>query len=471
MKVRSLLVPLLTACLLFSGCGHSRSTQTAVSSSGNTPNGFVQSESVDADVYLDGTMSMSGYVNYPSGTIYEDSVKGIERSIQETWKDEKVTFVKFGDNFTPLDRNGLLQANQADFYNEKDTSLQTVVEKSDDKKLNIIITDLFQTNQDIDSLMNALKNKCFAQKHALAVIGVKSQFNGKIYDVGKSQASFEYATNDDPASYRPFYLMVYGNENDVRAFTVSYTKNLPKDVQHKETLLSANMAADTSLENDAASKGEKREKGVAQLAEISNLTSDNGVVQYRLKLDEKYSKANISLSGDKTVGEIPQKFSVKADQVEEATSANGETKSHSGIRAWIDKIFHRSKRNAENTEFTALKADNFLTGDSSDAAVKEGKVTLGMSVKVDPSSIEKNTGTYRVRFSLLPDKSDYLDSNSKVFSDWNFEDNQASAGENALKQSGSKTLNINTFIRQLSSLNYEMNEPGFHNLYIYFDAQ
>ena len=471
MKVRSLLVPLLTACLLFSGCGHSRSTQTADSGSSNTPTAFVQSESVDADVYLDGTMSMSGYVNYSNGTIYEDSIKGIERTIQESWKDEKVTFVKFGDNFTPLDRNGLLQANQADFYNEKDTSLQTVVEKSDDKKLNIIVTDLFQTNQDIDSLMNALKEKCFAQKHALAVIGVKSQFNGKIYDVGKSQASFEYTTNEDPASYRPFYLMVYGNENDVRAFTESYTKSLPKEVQHKETLLSANMAADVALENDAASKGEKREKNVAQLAEISNLSSDNGVVQYRLKLDEKYSKANIALTGDKVIGELPQKFTVKADQVEEAVSANGEEKSRSGIRAWIDKIFHRNKRNTENTEFKAIKADNFLSGDSGDSETKDGKVTLGMSVKIDPSSIKKNPGTYRTQFSLLHDKSDYLNSNSKVFSDWNFEDNQANADENTLKQSGSKTLNINTFIRQLSSLNYEMNEPGFHNLYIYFDAQ
>ena len=471
MKVRSILVPLLAACLVLGGCGHSRQSQTAAGDSGSVRTGFVQSESVDADVYLDGTMSMSGYVNYPSGTIYEDSIKGIERTIQENWKDEKVTFVKFGDNFTSLDRNGLLQANQADFYNEKDTSLQTVVEKSDDKKLNIIVTDLFQTNQDIDSLMNALKGKCFAQKHALAVIGVKSQFNGKIYDVGKSQASFEYATNEDPSSYRPFYLMVYGNENDVRAFTESYTKSLPKDVQHKETLLSANMAADVALENDAASKGEKREKNVAQLAEISNLSSDSGVVQYRLKLDEKYSKANIALSGDKVIGELPQKFAVKTDQVEEAVSAGGEEKSHSGIRAWIDKIFHRSKRNTENGKYTAVKADDFLSGDSSNAETKDNKVNLSMSVKVDPASIKKNQGSYRTQISLIPDKQDYLNSNSKVFSDWNFEDNQANADENTLKQSGSKTLNINTFIRQLSSLNYEMNEPGFHNLYIYFDAQ
>lgn len=64
MKVRSILVPLLMACLLFSGCGHNRPAQTADGSGSDIHTGFVQSESVDADVYLDGTMSMAGYVNY-----------------------------------------------------------------------------------------------------------------------------------------------------------------------------------------------------------------------------------------------------------------------------------------------------------------------------------------------------------------------------------------------------------------------
>ena len=467
MKVRSILVPLLMACLLFSGCGHNRPAQTADGSGSDIHTGFVQSESVDADVYLDGTMSMAGYVNYANGTVYGEAVKGIERSIQETWKDEKVNFVKFGDAFTPLSRDGLLQANQAAFYNEKDTSLQKVVEQSDDKKLNVVITDLFQTNQDIDSLMNALKAKCFAQNHALAVIGMKSQFNGKIYDVGKSQASFEYATNDDPASYRPFYLMVYGNENDVRAFTEAFTKNLPKNVPHKEVLLSANFAADTALENDSASKGEKREKNVAQMAEISNLTTDDAVVQYRLKLDEKASKANIALKGDHVIGDMPQAFELKADKVEKSVSENGEQKTSSGIRGWINKLFHRNKNNGSST-FQEMKANDFLTGAGDEVQVKDQDVTMSLNAKVDPSAIKKDAGVYLVQFSLIPEKSTYLDVNSKTFDEWNFEDNQAAADANAV---GSKTLNINTFIRQLSSLNYELNKPGFHNLYIYFDAQ
>lgn len=469
MKARLIVLVLLAMCLLISGCGSHRQVQNEGISSTKVAS-FAPSTSLEADVYIDGTMSMAGYVNYASGTIFSDSVKGIERSIQETWKDEKVNFIKFGDSFTPLSRDGLLQANQADFYSEKDTSLQNVVAQSDDKKLNVIITDLFQTNQDIDSLMNALKDKCFAQNHALAVIGIRSQFQGKVYDVGKSQSSFEYATNGDPSSYRPFYLMVYGNENDVRAFTESFVKNLPKDVQHKESLLAANMAANVSLSNESASKGEKRDKNIAQLAEISNLSAEDGAVQYRLKLDEKASKANISLVGNKVIGDLPQAFAVKMDKVEKTVSENGEQKAHSGIRGWLDKIFHRNKNN-EPVSFQEIKADNFVTGEGDEVSIDGENVNADFSIKVNPASIKKEAGTYHVQLSLLPDKPMYLDSNAKTFADWNFEDNQASAGVESLTQSGNKTLNISTFIRQLSSLNYELNKPGFHNLSIYFDAQ
>lgn len=40
----------------------------------------------------------------------------------------------------------------------------------------------------------------------MALIGVKSQFNGNIYDIGKNGAAFKYTSKDEIASYRPFYL-------------------------------------------------------------------------------------------------------------------------------------------------------------------------------------------------------------------------------------------------------------------------
>ena len=42
-----------------------------------------------------------------------------------------------------------------DFYNQKDTSLQKVIDQSKENDLTIIVTDLFQTNQDLDSLVRS----------------------------------------------------------------------------------------------------------------------------------------------------------------------------------------------------------------------------------------------------------------------------------------------------------------------------
>ena len=143
---------------------------------------------------------MYGYVNYPGGTIYADAVKDIDRTITENWKNDSIKYIKFGDNFQEMDRDAFLHMDNPDFYNQKDTSLQKVIDQSKENDLTIIVTDLFQTNQDLDSLVRSIKNKGMGKDKAVAVIGLKSQFNGKIFDVGKNMSSLDYASSDDPLS-------------------------------------------------------------------------------------------------------------------------------------------------------------------------------------------------------------------------------------------------------------------------------
>lgn len=156
MKRTLLLIGMLCLALLLSACSGS-SPQGAVESPPAI--NYAKSDSIAVDIYLDGTTSMYGYVNYPGGTIYGDAVKDIERTITENWKNDSIKYIKFGDTFQEMDRNAFLQMNAAGFYDQKDTSLQNVIDQVNDKSLTIIITDLFQTNQDLDSLIHAIKNK------------------------------------------------------------------------------------------------------------------------------------------------------------------------------------------------------------------------------------------------------------------------------------------------------------------------
>lgn len=456
---KALCLALCVVAMLSFGCGSSRN-------GGNQSVGapekqeYAKSDTADFDVYLDGTTSMYGYVNYPGGTVYGEAVKNIERTASENWKSEKTQFIKFGDDFKTLSRDEFLQMNQAGFYDQKDTSLQKVVEQADAKKVNVIVTDLFQTNQDIDSLMLALKKKCLTDGNALAVIGIKSQFNGKIFDIGKAMASVDYASTDDPKTFRPFYVLAFGKEGDIREFVQDYAKNLPSSAQQQVVLFSANLGVDTEMKGDAVSNGTPREKGVAELAEISNILPDSDIPQYRLKMDEKLSKADVRVFGDDVVGTLPKSYEVDVQKVE---SSGGKAKT-----GFIDKILGRGAKG--DASFEEVKGTEFFTGEVTDAGLKDGNANLAVTFKVDPSAVNKKEGIYRVLFSVMPTKEAYI-ANNNIFDGWNIDDTQLGSDPAALAAVGSKTLNISNFIRQLSNMNYELNKPGFHNLWVYFQGK
>ena len=120
---------LLGITILLSGCSLGDTVEAPPKIS------YAKSDAISADIYLDGTTSMYGYVNYPGGTIYADAVKDIDRTITENWKNDSIKYIKFGDNFQEMDRDAFLHMDNPDFYNQKDTSLQKVIDQSKEKAI------------------------------------------------------------------------------------------------------------------------------------------------------------------------------------------------------------------------------------------------------------------------------------------------------------------------------------------------
>lgn len=464
MKKLLLLITFVLISTMLYGC--SSNTPASRGVSGPPAVSYQKSDSVDVAVYLDGTFSMGGYVNYPSTTIYVDALKGIERTVTSNWKQEKIQYVKFGDSLQNLSREQFLQANNVGFYQEKDTSLQTVVDAMDTNKLNILVTDLFQTNQDIDSLIISLKKACFVDSsHAMALIGVKSQFNGKIYDVGKNSLSFTYASKDDIETYRPFYLLVLGKEADVRAFTESYAKNFNDEKIIKTALFSKHIGTDVTLTAGKAIKKDKAEK-FANMAQISTLLGSNSdILQYRLKLDEKQSGLYCTLQAKNVIGNCPDDFKnfyFTVEKWQQETAGKQES-------GFMDKLMGKSKKNSNNGKFVVIDAKGFLKDSKGSGTGLHGTdANVNLLLKFDPSALKKAEGKYRVNFALVPEKNAYLESN-EIFKDWNFGDD-AIVNADTLANCGGKTLNINSFVKMVASLNYEMNQPGFYNVYVYLEA-
>jgi len=96
------------------------------------------------------------------------------------------------------------------------TLIQNVIDQASAEKLTIIVTDLFQTDVDVNVFTNKIKNKFLANNLAVGVLGIKSEFDGQVFDVGPNNYTFNYKSDQkNPGTFRPFYLLALGNHADI----------------------------------------------------------------------------------------------------------------------------------------------------------------------------------------------------------------------------------------------------------------
>ena len=205
------------------------------------------SDRLVARIYFDATLSMQGFV-VPGSTHYTRICPYLESVIVSGWRDEKVSFFRFGERVEPIDRSTYLQAGYESFYEEEDIFGKTYIEKviqneaqlvsndigtsstpedtteieandtsqeadetdNTEGQLAVIVTDLFQDDSDITQLIGHLKEKYIREGHDVGLFGLRSQFDGTVYDIGSGEeSSLRYR------GPRPFYLLVLGKHADI----------------------------------------------------------------------------------------------------------------------------------------------------------------------------------------------------------------------------------------------------------------
>lgn len=230
------------------------------------------SDRLVARIYFDATLSMQGFV-VPDSTHYTRICPYLESVIVSGWEDEKVDFFRFGEQVEPIDRNTYLQAGHADFYEEENIYRETFIQKiidyenqrADDQidtsstpeaptgievdttpeasievatsteevrdyreegELVVIVTDLFQDRGDINLLVAQLKEKYIKKGIEVGLFGIRSQFDGTVYDTGIGQAPLPYRSDpNNPETFRPFYLLVLGGHADIAHYFDRLTTN------------------------------------------------------------------------------------------------------------------------------------------------------------------------------------------------------------------------------------------------------
>jgi len=192
-----------------------------------------QSKQIQAQIYIDGTPSMNGFVAF-SGSRYIRTLRTLSTAIDEKWQNAQTKLYRFGDNNKKLLSSGdFQQAQTAAFYpkdaaNERgypffeNSQITDVInaDKATNDSLTLIITDLTENKQNMLNVFESLKQRYINADFAVGILSLRSEFNGLVYDVGLNNESFTWNTNSpqqksDPKSYRPFYIIMLGKYANV----------------------------------------------------------------------------------------------------------------------------------------------------------------------------------------------------------------------------------------------------------------
>jgi hypothetical protein len=201
----------------------------------------------EADVYLDATSSMRGYASKRINTassfnVFVDLLNKLPQVLLTNFP--KVKYHKFADSTKQISM--LHYALAEEFYGEKSgvgnsTNLDRVIQRCNSNNLSIIITDLFQTDNQIIRVQRSIIDKYLDKGLELVVVAMKSDFMGDICNVGPYQATIVNRRWD-----RPFYLLVLGPHDAIQSFKRSLA------LQMKESEINGFYLTRNIIQNSAA---------------------------------------------------------------------------------------------------------------------------------------------------------------------------------------------------------------------------
>lgn len=418
---------LLTATILCGGCDDSGSSVI------QRPEGYSRNETplpekIITDVYFDATVSMKGYTTLAAGNVYRtlpDILSDIGGSAGE------VKFFAFGEEVKPIEGRNYRNFSSPEPYNELITAVHNVIDKSDPAHLSIIVTDLFESNADWSNISQKIRDKFFANHMAVGVIGIKNSFKGEIFDVGLNAAKFDYDSYDYPYRFRPFYLLVIGQENSVKDFMEKFKQKQTLQNEMGFLLLSENLS---EVSNDFSKMN---------LQTMENFFSDN-----RLALENKSDREfGIDKFNDPAMFTLNFKYQPPLG----ACPIN-----MSELKSDI-KIFA-----LDGEEWTPLNAD-------------DAKITL--------TPAEGDENTFEVKFEMIPENNlqegkinfvhAEISPNEKgyLLPEWVTAWNMANVDVDPENFIGSKTVNLVQVLGSLKSSVYSATRPALVNINFVIDAK
>ena len=415
------------------------------------------SETLTVRIYFDATVSMKGFAVVPGATHYAQMLPCLERAVQKGWIDEKIEFFRFGTQVEPIDRSAYQRAAHPGFYDDETINQKTHIEKvidyevqkisdlgdlnanrdeantdhdeadtdrDEENSLAVIVTDLFQEKSDINQPFDQLKEKYLRKNLAVGLLGLRSQFDGIIYDAGFDVAPMPYKSDmDNPETFRPFYLLVLGRHTDIAHY---FNQLIASGFPEAKTVLFSQYLVNSLV----APEGASIEPIGRNLRKSESLVRppDARLKQFRIQKGREPAKFSATLK----YITLPYTLSFASDQLEVSVIAK----------------HVRGKREGQTVENpTARKCLEVTSTFSENELTVEGTLTPNLK-----------KGVYLYEFTLTL-KGDYQIPAWCL--DWDM----------GLERDGSKTLNLGSFVRDLAHVTAQMHQPKIAKFHCYIQKK
>ena len=238
MKINVFQLGIATLCLTLTACVPVQKKWECPSLQTNNHPVEKQSDFITYIIQIDGTPSMQGYVNIRNSS-YIRTLNLIDAATVTTFSESRVKYYRFGLGRQLLkDQDSSLLAQSPQFYPRsydnpspgiphfKESKIDKAIEPMDstiENDLYIIVTDLYQNlgQQDAENNrgLKTIKERYLLQGYSVGILGVKSEFDGKIYDIGYKGESRDYTTDSSNyETFHPFYIIVLGKYENIVSF-------------------------------------------------------------------------------------------------------------------------------------------------------------------------------------------------------------------------------------------------------------
>lgn len=392
------------------------------------------SDELTARIYFDATVSMQGFVIPDPWTHYTRIRPYLESVILSGWTYGKAEFFRFGTHVEPINRNIYLRVAAPEFYDDEEINQHTYIQKVIDyetekggdfdeaNSLVVIVTDLFQAQNDVNLLVAQLKERYLRKDFVVGLLGVRSQFDGIIYDIGLGLDPIPYQVNmESPETFRPFYLLVLGRHANVARY---FDRLTASGFPEAKTVIFSRYLVNSLVPSDGASIGQ-----IENLVRVESLVPppDARLRQFRTRTNADIAKFSATLK----YMPLPHAMSFDSNALESVVIA---------------------KRCSAGQTTDSPAAQQYLEVSSE---LSKNELTLNVSI----AARDLPEGIYRYEVTLSPKTERYR---PPVWcSDWDM----------GLDFDGSKTLNLNSFVSTLSQSTAQVHQPKVAKFYFYIQKK